>query len=53
MTDQLAMCTLRPASPVLGPAPGFGGAGGNLVALCWPFLAVGVRVWLLGICSWS
>lgn len=53
MSDQLAMCTLPPGSPVLGPAPGFDGADGNAVALCWPFLGLGVGVWLLETCSWS
>lgn len=41
------------SSSVLGLVLGFCGTGGNLMAMCWPFLGVGIRPWLLGLCSWS
>lgn len=41
------------SSSVLGLVLGFCGTGGNLMAMCWPFLGVGIRPWLLGLFSWS
>lgn len=41
------------SSSVLGLVLGFCGTGGNLMAMHWPFLRVGIRAWLLGLCSWS
>lgn len=41
------------SSSVLGLVLGFCGTRSSLVAMCWPFLGVETRAWLLGLCSIS